>query len=297
MECYRDAASAAGVCYPIWIQKRQQLVSAAVQPPTCGIHKRPHRSSRTINLFDISASISPWPPDSSSYLATAASSMLLTPERAQSVHTPSDSTMPNNYRSFSRAERFMTPRDLPVTLMSALRGAVIVHKLVVYGISPNWGDRSHISDQRECAASRHPPHLPSSPLRHTSSNQHDEKWQGSCCVLSRPLWGRSCPELASQLSWKAIRSPGTQLAELYVYRSLSVLGCILHLPFTADYRVTDRLPGVNFPLPTSYAGNVPVDRGPNNTLFFWGFEKRPGSLTAPASPLNKDPWGIWLNGG
>lgn len=36
---------------------------------------------------------------------------------------------------------------------------------------------------------------------------------------------------------------------------------------------------------------------PNDTLFFLGFEKSTGSLTVPASKFNKEPWGIWLNGG
>ncbi|KAJ3509235.1 hypothetical protein NMY22_g16359 [Coprinellus aureogranulatus] len=63
------------------------------------------------------------------------------------------------------------------------------------------------------------------------------------------------------------------------------------------FRVTDPLPNVTFPIPGSYAGNLPVNRGsPNNTLFFWGFEKSPGSLTDPAGS-NNEPWGIWLNGG
>jgi len=30
-----------------------------------------------------------------------------------------------------------------------------------------------------------------------------------------------------------------------------------------------------------------------STLFFYGFEKSFGSLTAPLSPVNRDPWGIW----
>ena len=36
---------------------------------------------------------------------------------------------------------------------------------------------------------------------------------------------------------------------------------------------------------------------PNNTLFFWAFEKEHGSLTAPANDKIEKPWGIWLNGG
>ncbi|GLB41836.1 putative peptidase S10 family protein [Lyophyllum shimeji] len=65
------------------------------------------------------------------------------------------------------------------------------------------------------------------------------------------------------------------------------------------FEVTKQLPNVTFDTGRSYAGNIPVQRPghPNNTLFFVGFEKIPGSLTAPAKSNNNDPWGIWLNGG
>ena len=66
-----------------------------------------------------------------------------------------------------------------------------------------------------------------------------------------------------------------------------------------DFLVTQPLPNITFKLPRTYAGNIPVQRAghPNDTLFFLGFEKSTGSLTAPASKFNKEPWGIWLNGG
>ncbi|CAK5283248.1 unnamed protein product [Mycena citricolor] len=62
------------------------------------------------------------------------------------------------------------------------------------------------------------------------------------------------------------------------------------------FRVGDRLPNATFPVPSSYAGNIGVQRAghPNNTLFFWAVEKQPGSLTKARST---EPWGIWLNGG
>ncbi|KAJ7307024.1 Alpha/Beta hydrolase protein [Mycena albidolilacea] len=62
------------------------------------------------------------------------------------------------------------------------------------------------------------------------------------------------------------------------------------------FQVTAPLPNVTFPLPRSYAGNIDVQRAghPNNTLFFWALENKPGSLTAVKST---EPWGIWLNGG
>ena len=59
------------------------------------------------------------------------------------------------------------------------------------------------------------------------------------------------------------------------------------------------MPNVTFPLGRNWAGNIPVNRPghPNNTLFFWGFEKEEGSLTAAADERQGEPWGIWLNGG
>ncbi|KAK7685691.1 hypothetical protein QCA50_011035 [Cerrena zonata] len=64
------------------------------------------------------------------------------------------------------------------------------------------------------------------------------------------------------------------------------------------FEVTDQLPNVTFPFARNFAGNIPVDRPnhPNNTLFFWAFEKENGSLTANAGESN-EPWGLWLNGG
>ncbi|KZP30619.1 alpha beta-hydrolase [Athelia psychrophila] len=69
------------------------------------------------------------------------------------------------------------------------------------------------------------------------------------------------------------------------------------------FEVTDPLPNITWcpprTLPRSFAGNMPVQRAghPNDTLFFWGFEKENGSLTASAHERLDEPWGIWLNGG
>ncbi|KAI0333847.1 alpha/beta-hydrolase [Cubamyces sp. BRFM 1775] len=71
-------------------------------------------------------------------------------------------------------------------------------------------------------------------------------------------------------------------------------------PAWQDYfEVKDALPNVTWTLPRSFAGNIPVNRAghPNNTLYFWGFEKENGSLTAAANERANEPWGIWLNGG
>jgi hypothetical protein len=55
----------------------------------------------------------------------------------------------------------------------------------------------------------------------------------------------------------------------------------------------------NFSLGNKYAGYVPAGRfgHPNNTLFFWGFENRVGSRTAPTGDIQSSPWLIWLGGG
>ena len=63
-----------------------------------------------------------------------------------------------------------------------------------------------------------------------------------------------------------------------------------------DFEVTDKLPNITGTLPRNFAGNIPVNRPghPNDTLFFWAFEKTEGSLTTKSSD---EPWLIWLNGG
>jgi len=65
----------------------------------------------------------------------------------------------------------------------------------------------------------------------------------------------------------------------------------------SDFQVTDSLPFVKFDPGSSFAGNIPVQRTQNTTLFFWGFEKERGSLTATANERGSEPWAIWLNGG
>ncbi|TDL15660.1 alpha/beta-hydrolase [Rickenella mellea] len=65
------------------------------------------------------------------------------------------------------------------------------------------------------------------------------------------------------------------------------------------FQVTDKLPNVTWDLGRNWAGNIAVNRPghPNDTLFFWAFEKENGSLTAAANERGGEPWGIWLNGG
>ncbi|KAI1792416.1 alpha/beta-hydrolase [Ganoderma leucocontextum] len=77
-------------------------------------------------------------------------------------------------------------------------------------------------------------------------------------------------------------------------------------PFGSDWQdyfeVKHPLPNLtHIMLPRSFAGNIPVNRADhsNNTLFFWGFERQGsnGTLTAPATENNTEPWIIWLQGG
>ncbi|KAF8524846.1 alpha/beta-hydrolase [Hysterangium stoloniferum] len=65
------------------------------------------------------------------------------------------------------------------------------------------------------------------------------------------------------------------------------------------FLVKDQLPNATFAIERSYAGNLPVNRPghPNDTLFFWGFEKTKGSLTCAVNDSDETPWMIWLNGG
>lgn len=81
----------------------------------------------------------------------------------------------------------------------------------------------------------------------------------------------------------------------------------------SDFQVKDSMPNITFPLQRSFAGNIPVNRPghPNDTLFFYAFEKFNHSLTGADT---QSPWAlyfmigiflssfllrwiIWLNGG
>ncbi|KAH9848633.1 alpha/beta-hydrolase [Lenzites betulinus] len=67
------------------------------------------------------------------------------------------------------------------------------------------------------------------------------------------------------------------------------------------FEVKESLQGIPTGLPRSFAGNIPVNRAghPNNTLFFWGFEREGanGTLTAPAQADSTEPWILWIQGG
>ncbi|KAJ3778511.1 alpha/beta-hydrolase [Lentinula raphanica] len=62
------------------------------------------------------------------------------------------------------------------------------------------------------------------------------------------------------------------------------------------FEVAESLPNVTWNSPRSFAGSISTETPemPNNTLFFWGFEKFNGSITMKNS---SDPWMIYLAGG
>jgi len=66
-------------------------------------------------------------------------------------------------------------------------------------------------------------------------------------------------------------------------------------PHLQDQLRVENLPNVTWTIGRQYAGNLPVQRGTNLTLFFWGVESKQESLTAPAGKSNT-PWNIWLQG-
>ena len=69
-------------------------------------------------------------------------------------------------------------------------------------------------------------------------------------------------------------------------------------PLFVDFQVTQPITNVTWDLGRSFAGNIPIGRAghPNDTLFFWAFEKDEGSLTAAAGENNDEAWGIWIEG-
>ncbi|OJT10631.1 Pheromone-processing carboxypeptidase KEX1 [Trametes pubescens] len=75
--------------------------------------------------------------------------------------------------------------------------------------------------------------------------------------------------------------------------------------YSSEWQSYFEVTGLSSAIPTgltrSFAGNIAVDRAghPNNTLFFWGFEREGanGTLTAVADASNTDPWILWLQGG
>ena len=66
-----------------------------------------------------------------------------------------------------------------------------------------------------------------------------------------------------------------------------------------DFLVKDPLPNVTFPINRNWAGSITVNRTNqhNDTLFFWAFESKEGSLTSSANANATEPWALWLNGG
>ena len=96
---------------------------------------------------------------------------------------------------------------------------------------------------------------------------------------------QECPQEVSVRNGKTVR------------RSLSFSVRSSDVFWNSDFQVTEKLPNVTFDLGRNWAGNIPVGRAghPNNTLFFWAFEKEEGSLTATADERSDEPWGIFIS--
>ena len=85
------------------------------------------------------------------------------------------------------------------------------------------------------------------------------------------------------------------LAVLYAFCIAAVQGSAGLGPHLQDQFRVGKLPNVTWTIGRQYAGNLPVQRGKNLTLYFWGVESKQDSLTAPAGKSNA-PWNIWLQG-
>ena len=85
------------------------------------------------------------------------------------------------------------------------------------------------------------------------------------------------------------------LVAFYVFGLAAAQGSPGIGPQLQDQFLVGKLPNVTWSLGNQYAGNLPVQRGTNLSLFFWGAESTQGSLTAPAGE-NDAPWTIWLQG-
>ena len=68
--------------------------------------------------------------------------------------------------------------------------------------------------------------------------------------------------------------------------------------YLVDFKVNDTHTGIA-DFPRVYSGNLSVNRteNANNTLFFMGFEKEEGSLTAADGERVDQPWMIYIAGG
>lgn len=85
------------------------------------------------------------------------------------------------------------------------------------------------------------------------------------------------------------------LAVFYTFSLAAAQGSADIGPQLQEQFLVGTLPNVTWTIGRQYAGNLPVQRGTNLTLFFWGVESKQGSLTAPAGKSDA-PWNIWLQG-
>ena len=85
------------------------------------------------------------------------------------------------------------------------------------------------------------------------------------------------------------------LAVFYTFCLAAAQGSAGIGPHLQDQLRIGKLPNVTWTIGRQYAGNLPVQRGTNLSLYFWGVETKQDSLTAPAGKSNA-PWNIWLQG-
>jgi hypothetical protein len=66
----------------------------------------------------------------------------------------------------------------------------------------------------------------------------------------------------------------------------------------ADFFVKDNVPGVDFDISRSWAGNILThpDKSANDYLFYWAFEREEGSLAAKKGERSNEPWAIHVDG-
>ncbi|KAJ8085151.1 hypothetical protein PM082_003935 [Marasmius tenuissimus] len=114
-----------------------------------------------------------------------------------------------------------------------------------------------------------------------------------------PNWGTNTIKLLIVLACSHPLLAQRQLPSTFPHNYTGIPSGGYGSDWQAYFEVTDSLPNVTEPVSRSFAGNIAVDRPghPNDTLWFWAFERENGSLTARAGERQDEPWLVWLNGG
>ncbi|KAL0571646.1 hypothetical protein V5O48_010319 [Marasmius crinis-equi] len=114
----------------------------------------------------------------------------------------------------------------------------------------------------------------------------------SCPWLTSPLW------LVVSLAWSTVVR-AQRLPSTFPHNYTGIPSGGYGPDWQGYFEVSDSLPNVTAPISRNFAGNIAVDRTghPNDTLWFWAFERENGSLTAQAGERQDEPWLVWLNGG